>query len=103
MAEFKRVTTIDQVPPGTMKPFVVGHDRILVCNVNGELFAVADECTHDAAPISTGRLFKEQLVCPRHGARFNVKTGAVEAPPAVVPLDTYEVKLEGEEVLVALD
>lgn len=103
MAEFKRVTTIDQVPPGTMKPVAVGHDRILVCNVNGEIFAVADECTHDAAPISTGRLFKEQLVCPRHGARFNVKTGAVEAPPAVMPLDTYEVKIDGDDVMVALD
>ena len=86
MPTFHPVTTVDQLPPGTMRSFTVHHTRVVLCNVGGAFYAIADECTHDGAPISTGRLFKEQVVCPRHGARFNVTTGAVEAPPAVVPL-----------------
>ncbi len=103
MAEFKKVATTGEIPLGKMKPFEVRHSRILVCNVDGNYYAIADECTHDSAPISTGRLFKEQVVCPRHGARFNVKDGSVEAPPAIVPIETYEVKVEGNDILVALD
>ena len=103
MAEFKKVAGVADIPPGTMKPFALRHNRVLVCNVGGTFYAVADECSHDSSPISTGRLFKEQLVCPRHGARFNVKDGSVEAPPAVVPIDTYEVKIEGDDIYVAVD
>ena len=103
MAEFRKVASAADVPVNTMKAFQVRHSNILVCNVGGRFYAIDNECTHDGAPISTGRLFKEQVVCPRHGARFSVVTGAVEAPPAVVPLETYEVKVEGNDILVALD
>jgi 3-phenylpropionate/trans-cinnamate dioxygenase ferredoxin subunit len=103
MAVFQKVASTSDIPAGTMKAIEVGHNRILVCNLEGTFYAIADECTHDSAPISTGRLFKEQVVCPRHGARFNVKTGAVEAPPAIVPVETFEVRLDGDEILVALD
>lgn len=103
MAEFRKVATTAEVPFNTMKPFKLRHQEILVCNVGGSYYAIANECTHDGAPISTGRLFQEQVVCPRHGARFNVKTGAVEAPPALVPVETYEVKIEDDEIHVAID
>jgi len=103
MAEFRKVARVDDIPPGKMCAFDVGYSRVVICNVDGVFHALADECTHDGAPISDGRLFKEQLVCRRHGARFNVNDGAVEAPPAIVPLETYEVKIEGDEILVAVD
>ncbi len=103
MAGFRKVASVGDIPLATMRAFQVGHSRIVVCNVGGSFYAIADECTHDGAPISTGRLFKEQVVCPRHGARFNVKDGAVEAPPAVVPVETYEVKIDGDDILVAVD
>ena len=103
MAEFRKVAKTGDIPLNKMKVFEVGHDRVLICNVDGTFHAVADECTHDGAPISTGRLFKGQVVCPRHGARFNVNDGSVAAPPAIVPIDTFEVKVDGDDILVALD
>lgn len=103
MGEFKKVAVVADVPAGSMKAVQTRHRRLVLCNVGGIYYAVADECTHDGAPISTGRLFREQLVCPRHGARFNVKTGLVEAPPAVVPLETFEVKVDGEDIWIAVD
>jgi len=103
MAPYHKIAAVADIPPGTVKAYRVGYADVLVCNVGGRIYAVANECTHDGAPISTGRLFKEQVVCPRHGARFNVATGAVEAPPAILPLDTYEVKVEGEDIYVAVE
>ena len=103
MAGFRKVATVGDIPESKMRAFQVGHSRIVLCNVAGSFYAIADECTHDGAPISTGRLFKEQVVCPRHGARFNVKDGSVEAPPAIVPVETYEVRIDGDDILVAVD
>ncbi len=102
-AERKKLATVAEIPPGTMKSFEIRNERILVCNVNGAYYAIADECTHDSAPISTGTLIKDQVVCPRHGARFDVKDGAVKAPPAVVPIHTYKVMIEGEDIYVEID
>ncbi len=103
MPEFRKVASVSDIPPGKMRAFDVRYSRIVLCNVDGTFYALADECTHDSAPISDGRLFKEQLVCRRHGARFNVRDGSVEAPPAIVPLETYEVKIEGDDIYVAVD
>jgi 3-phenylpropionate/trans-cinnamate dioxygenase ferredoxin subunit len=75
----------------------------VLCNVNGEYCAIEDVCTHDGAPLGNGRLRGEEIACPRHGARFNVKTGAALSMPAVVPVDTYPVKVEGNSILIEVD
>ena len=103
MSEYKRVAAVSDIPPGTMKAFELLHTRVLVCNVDGNIYAIADECTHDSAPISTGHLDGEQVVCPRHGARFDVRDGAAKAPPAVAPVDTYEVKIENDDIFVLVE
>ncbi len=103
MAEFRKIATTRDLPQGAMKPFEFRHHRIVLCNTADGIFAVADECTHDSAPISEGELRGEEIVCPRHGARFDVKDGSVKAPPALVPIDTFEVKVDGEDVYVWLD
>jgi nitrite reductase/ring-hydroxylating ferredoxin subunit len=103
MGEFIKIATTKDVPQGTMKPFEYRRHRLVLCNTQSGIYAVADECSHDSAPISEGELRGEEIVCPRHGARFNVKDGSVKAPPALVPIDTYEVKVEGEDVYVWLD
>lgn len=81
---------------------VEGH-AILVCNVDGRCYAVKDECTHERFPLSAGHLSGGRLTCTLHGACFDVTTGEVLAPPALEELETYEVRLNGEDVLVALD
>jgi 3-phenylpropionate/trans-cinnamate dioxygenase ferredoxin subunit len=103
MADFIKIATVQEVPEGTMKAFEYRHHRLVLCHTGDGIFAVADECTHDSAPISEGELRGDEIVCPRHGARFNVKNGSVKAPPALVPVDTYEVKVEGDDIYVRLD
>ncbi len=103
MGEFKKFATVSEIPQGSMKPFTIRHDRIVIAHVQDGFYAFADECTHDSAPISDGSINDHQVVCPRHGAKFNIVTGAVEAPPAIVGIDTYEVKVDGDDILVKID
>ncbi len=99
---FVRVASIEQVPPGGMKAVRADGVDVLLCNVDGELYAVHDECTHECFPLSEGALDGHVVVCLLHGARFDVRDGKVVAPPAYGPVDTYEVELSGEDVLIAV-
>ncbi len=103
MPEFVRVAGTDDIPLGKMKSFEAKHTRVVICHMTDGFYALADECTHDGAPISTGYVRGEDVVCPRHGARFNIKSGDVMAPPAIVGIDTYEVKIEGNDIYVLID
>jgi len=103
MPDFVKVATVDEIPLGKMKSCEAKHSRVVVCHMSDGFYALADECTHDGAPISTGRVRGEEVVCPRHGAKFDVRTGAVTAPPAIVGIDTFEVKVEGNDIFVLLD
>jgi 3-phenylpropionate/trans-cinnamate dioxygenase ferredoxin subunit len=100
MAGFVRVAGTDEIPVGTMRGFVIGYDRILVCHTAKGFFALTDECSHDSAPISDGELLDNQVICPRHGARFEVTTGAVLGPPAVVGIEPIALKIENGEIHV---
>lgn len=91
------------VPPGTMKVADVDGVPLVLCNVDGEFYAVHDECTHETYPLSEGTLKGHSLTCMLHGACFDVRTGEVLALPAYDELETFEVKVDGEDVLVSLD
>jgi 3-phenylpropionate/trans-cinnamate dioxygenase ferredoxin subunit len=103
MGEFKRIAAVSEIPEGSFKAFEVDFERIVVAHTEDGLFCLTDECTHDSEPISSGFLKRNELICKRHGARFDVRTGAVTRAPAVVGLDTYEVKVDGDDVYVKLD
>ena len=96
----QRLAAVGDVPEGQVRVFSAGGRSIALCNVGGTFYAVDNLCTHDNGPLGEGRLAGETVECPRHGARFDVKTGAVKALPAVRPIKTYPVQVEGEEVLV---
>lgn len=102
MKEYLKVATVDEIPVGSMKSVAVGNRRIVICHAEDGFYAMADECSHDYAPISSGHVSDDQIVCPRHGARFDIKTGEVKAPPAVVGIDTYETTVEEGHVFVML-
>lgn len=97
------VTTRSEIPPGTTKRVVVDGVEVLLCNVDGEIYAVEDVCTHDGGPLDQGELQGCTIMCPRHGATFDVKTGAALTLPAVVPLPTYPVRIEGDTISVEVD
>lgn len=88
------------IPPGTMKVVDAGGVRVAVCNVEGTYYAVEDVCTHDDGPLGEGSLRGSELECPRHGARFCVKSGAALRMPAVVPVRVFPVKLVDGSVVV---
>ncbi|MFN2290521.1 MAG: non-heme iron oxygenase ferredoxin subunit [Anaerolineae bacterium] len=99
MAYVKAAKASD-IPLGQVRLIDVGGEEVAICNVGGEIFAVANLCTHDGGPLGEGELVDHQVECPRHGARFDVRSGAVRALPAVLPIPTYEVKVEGDDILV---
>ncbi len=71
--------------------------------MGGQFYAIDDVCTHDGGPLDQGTLEGEVIECPRHGARFDVRSGKVLALPAVRPISAYRLKVEGDHILVALD
>ena len=100
MAEFVTVAMKGDVPVGAARVFAVNGKHIALCNVDGTLYAIDDVCTHDGGPLGEGLLEGDQIECPRHGARFDVKTGKALTLPAVMPVNSYPVQLEGDEVKV---
>jgi 3-phenylpropionate/trans-cinnamate dioxygenase ferredoxin subunit len=99
---FVRVASVGEVPPGEMKAVRAEGVDVLLCNVNGDVHAVHDECTHECFPLSEGTLDGHRLTCMLHGAQFDVRTGDVLALPAYGPVATYEVQRNGEDILVAV-
>jgi len=91
---------VSEIAPGTTKRVVADSCEMLLCNVEGKIFAVEDVCTHDGGPLDQGELEGECIVCPRHGATFDVRTGDALTLPAVVPLMTFDVSVEGDDIFV---
>ncbi len=100
--EFKQVCVAADVEEGAYAEFDVGGRSVLVCKWQGNFFAVENECSHAKNPLCGGRMRRGSIVCPLHGARFNIRTGAAEGPPATLPIETFEVKVEDEKVCVAV-
>ena len=103
MSEYIRVARTADLAPGSMTRVMVAGRPVVLVNVGGEVFAIDDTCSHEEASLSQGTLSGEVVVCPKHGARFNVKTGRVLALPAVRSVAVYPVRVEGGEILVAPD
>ena len=89
MADWIRVCTTYELLPGEYRNVYDGDTPIAVFNIDGELYAIADVCTHDGGSLDQGELDGKEIECPRHGARFDVTTGKVLCLPAVRPLKTY--------------
>ena len=100
MADFVKVAKTDDVPDGQVKIYQVDGRQIALCNVGGEFYAIDDVCTHDEGPLGEGELDGHEIECPRHGARFDVKTGRALTLPAVMPVKAYAVRVAGDDVEV---
>jgi 3-phenylpropionate/trans-cinnamate dioxygenase ferredoxin component len=102
LAEAAAVAQAASIELGPTQRIVVGGFEILLCNFEGKLYAIEDVCTHDGAPLDQGELEGRRITCPRHGAVFDVITGAVLALPAVLPVRTFVVKVMDGEVYIEL-
>lgn len=104
MSDFQTVAQVEEVPLGQVRVVIVGGQRIALCHVTeGQFYAVEDRCSHDNAPLGQGALEGNEIECPRHGARFDVCSGAVTCLPAVSPIKVFKVRVQGNDVQVALD
>ncbi|MDQ2993162.1 MAG: non-heme iron oxygenase ferredoxin subunit [Candidatus Eremiobacteraeota bacterium] len=91
MSDLAACGDVGDVPFGATRRVTAAGLDVLLCNVDGTIYAVEDVCTHDGAPLDQGWLDGKCITCPRHGAVFDVTTGAVLALPAVIPLRTFAV------------
>jgi nitrite reductase/ring-hydroxylating ferredoxin subunit len=101
MADFVRATSVKDLPVGAMLIAQVDGDDVVLANVNGEIYAFGNECTHRGGPLGEGVLEGDTVECPRHQGRFSVKTGEVVGPPPREPIPTYRVQVEGEDIKIA--
>jgi len=102
MEDYIKVGGTEDVKPGKMK-FVREQGRaILLVNVDGEIYALSNHCTHSKCYLHNGKLKGRVLTCPCHFAEFDVTTGAVLGRPAREPLPAYPVRVEGKDILVAI-
>ena len=83
-----------------MKCVEAEGQKVALFDVQGEIFALSDTCTHRGGPLSEGDLEGTEVTCPWHGARFDVRTGAVLGPPAAIGVKSYPVKVTGKDILV---
>ena len=103
MTGFIAVAKVSDVKSGQMKSFAVNAKRVLIANWEGTFFATQDLCTHDNGTLADGELIDGEIECPRHGGRFDLKTGAVVALPPMFPIKTFAVKAEGDNILVEIE
>ncbi len=97
---FARAAAMEDVPPGSLKAVRLDGLAVVLCNVEGEIFAVEDNCSHQHFPLSKGELDDQVLTCDWHGARFDVRTGEALALPAVQPVRTFQVRVLGSDLYV---
>jgi len=102
MSELITVGGKDEVPEGEMRQFQVGGEDVAVANVDGELHAFSDVCTHRQCSLAEGDLDGTTVTCACHGSEFDVTTGDVLAGPAVEPVQTFRVTVEGDDLKIGL-
>lgn len=93
MSDWINAVAEADLPAGEHTVVEVEGAVMVLVNLDGEYFAIEDICTHDGSEISSGCIVDGSIECPRHGARFDIRTGEVTAPPAYEPVDTFPVRV----------
>jgi 3-phenylpropionate/trans-cinnamate dioxygenase ferredoxin subunit len=103
MPEFE-VARLTAVPEGEARGFTVNREEIVLCNVDGEIYALQGMCSHEELPLDGGEIENGVLTCEWHGATFNACTGTVLGPPASRPLKTYVTRVDDDgRIFVTMD
>lgn len=101
MRDFVRVATVGEIPVGGSLLVEIDYVRVALFNLDGAIYAIEDVCTHDGGPLVEGTVVNGcEVICPRHGARFDIRSGAALSFPAFEATNTYAVQIDGDDVLV---
>jgi 3-phenylpropionate/trans-cinnamate dioxygenase ferredoxin subunit len=103
MTTWQTVGKTADVPPERVALFPIGDHEIALCNVDGQFYAIDNLCTHDEGPLDQGELEGNEIECPRHGARFDVRTGEATQLPAFEPVQRHPVRVEGDDIQVGVE
>ena len=99
MADFEQIATSDELESGGRKSVIIDDVPALLIRVGEDFFVIEDICTHDGQPLTDGPISGCEITCPRHGARFDVKTGAALCMPAIEAITTFEVEVREGAIL----
>lgn len=99
-AGWVRVASVDDVKPGKVIQVEVGEELIALANVDGGLLAVSDVCSHEYVLLHDGWVEDDHIECPQHGSMFSLRTGNVVNLPATQPIQTFRVRVDGDDVLI---
>jgi 3-phenylpropionate/trans-cinnamate dioxygenase ferredoxin subunit len=102
VAEWVKVASLGELPPGSVLGLEIGDDAICLANADGAIYAIRDNCTHQDYPMHEGTIEGAEIECAWHGARFDLASGRATRLPALKPIRTFEVKVEGDDIFVAL-
>ena|SRR5579883_3486473 len=100
--QFIKIASAADIAEGEIKVVRVRGKRIVICRRGGNFFAIDDRCTHDNGPLGEGQLIDDEIECPRHGARFDIKTGKALCLPAVGGVAIYDVQVRDGELWLAV-
>lgn len=100
MSEWFDVATVEELPAGSRKVVNTEAGEIAVFNLDGEYYAIADICTHDGGELASGPCEGDEIICPRHGARFCIRDGRSLTPPAYEDIETFAVRVDNGMVQV---
>lgn len=103
MADWVDVALVDEFAPGTWRTVDVDDVMIAVFNLDGRFYAIEDVCTHDYGTLTGGTVEGEEIICPRHGARFNIKSGEALTAPAYEAVPTFPIRVDNGMVQVRDD
>lgn len=98
MADFERIASLKDLPDNGRLSVFIDDDPALLVRIGDAIYAVEDVCTHDGQPLTDGPIVDDQIVCPRHGARFDLRTGQPTCMPATQPIATYLVEIRDGEI-----
>jgi 3-phenylpropionate/trans-cinnamate dioxygenase ferredoxin component len=102
LADFEKVAQLSQLPSGSLKPVTTASGaEVCLVNLDGEVYALGDVCSHAHCSISDGDIEDGSVICPCHGGGFDVKTGQVTFPPPMIGVAVYQVRVEGDDIFVA--
>ena len=102
MSEFTTVASLADVPESGLKTVQVDGSNLVLVRRDGRVYALEDRCSHEEFPLSAGEVTGDQITCALHGARFDLASGTPKALPAVLPVRTFECRVQGDEVQVRL-
>jgi 3-phenylpropionate/trans-cinnamate dioxygenase ferredoxin subunit len=100
--EYIAIGSVEELKEGERMFIEIDGKPIVILNINGEYYSIGDVCSHDDGPVGEGNVEGYEIICPRHGARFDLRTGKVLALPAFVDIPAYPVRVVGDQIEIGI-